>query len=512
MAASETTATAYQALHDRFKRIGDLNHAHAMLSWDEAAIMPTGGGESRAESLATLAGLIHEMVSAAATGELADAAANEDLDPWQAANVAIIRRDWQRAQAVPGDLVEALSKATSSCEQAWRWARGRNDWQAVAGRLDTVVGLVRDKAQALASHLVCSPYDALLDSYEPGLTQARIDPVFAELDAALPALIDDAIGSQEAPPTASGPFPTTRQAALGHAVMAALGFDFERGRLDVSHHPFCGGEPDDTRITTRYDEQDFLTSMFAVLHETGHALYQQGLPKAWRGQPVGDAGGMALHESQSLLMEMQVCRSRAFLELAAPIIQRELLGAATNAAAWQPDALLAQATRVERSFIRVDADELTYPLHIILRYELEKALLDGALRIADIPEAWNARMQDALGLSTAGNDADGAMQDVHWFGGLIGYFPTYTLGAVIAAQLFDAAGRDLPDLEGAIRGGDMRVLVDWLRERIHRRGRLRPSMALVAEATGSELRTEPFLAHLRGRYGPATRHRAGAHG
>ena len=252
----------------------------------------------------------------------------------------------------------------------------------------------------------------------------------------------------------------------------------------MSHHPFCGGEPDDTRITTRYNEGDFLESLFAVLHETGHALYQQGLPKAWRGQPVGDAGGMALHESQSLTMEMQVSRSAAFLEFAAPIVQRSLLGAPTRAAQWQPENLVALATRVRRGFIRVDADELTYPQHVILRYELETALLDGRLEVADLPDAWDEKMSAGLGLSTAGDFANGCMQDVHWFAGLIGYFPTYTLGAVIAAQLYRAAREQVAGLEDAIRAGDFPVLVDWLRDRVHRRGRLLPSMALVAEATG----------------------------
>ena len=281
---------SYEKLHRRFKRIGDLNHALSILQWDEASTMPTGGGEVRAESLATLEGMVHEMVAGEVTGELADAALNEGLDPWQAANVDLIQREWRKARAVPGDLVIARSKATSACEQAWRPARPENDWRAVTAKLETVLALTREEGQALADVLVCDPYDALLDGYQAGLTRADIDPLFAQLRDVLPPLIDQAIDRQSPPLPIHGTFGIDHQEALGRALMAALGFDFERGLLGVSHHPFCGGEPDDTRITTRYNEQDFLESMFAVLHETGHALYQQGLPKAWRGQPVGDAG------------------------------------------------------------------------------------------------------------------------------------------------------------------------------------------------------------------------------
>ena len=492
---------SYQALQDRYQRIGHLEHACAMLGWDEAVMMPAGSGGVRAEAVATLVGMIHDLASAPEIGDLAEAAANESLDAWQAANVALIQRRWQRDRAVPTALATELSKAGSLCEQAWRSARGANDWQAVAGPLETVIDLTRETAQALADALDCSPYDALLDGYEPELQQADIDPVFNQLRTALPPLIDLAIANQAERSPIAGPFSVERQEKLGQALMAALGFDFEHGRLDVSHHPFCGGALGDTRITTRYNNADFMGSMFAVLHETGHALYQQGLPAAWRGQPVGDSLGTALHESQSLLMEMQVCRGRAFLDFAAPTIQRCLLGSTTKAAEWQPDNLTKLAAKVERGFIRVEADELTYPLHVILRYDLETALLDGSLAVADLPDAWDETMRRYLGLSTAGDFANGVMQDVHWFCGLIGYFPTYTFGAVIAAQLFQAAKARLPGLEDAIRGGDFSVLLGWLRTNIHSRGSLVPTMALVAAASGEELGTAAFLRHLNERYG-----------
>ena len=490
---------AYQCLHDRFARIGHLEHAEAMLAWDEAALMPASAGASRAGALASVRTMIRDAAAAPELGELLAAAAGEDLDPWQAANLAAMKRQWQRADAVPSALVAALSEAQSACEQAWRSARAENDWTAVAGKLAAVVALVREQAAALSDRLGCAPYDCLLAGYQPGFSRADVDPLFAELEAALPPLVDAAAG---VPPPAPlpGPFPVARQEALAKALMTALGFDFARGRLGTSHHPFCGGVPDDTRITTRYNENNCLESMFAVLHETGHALYQQGLPSAWRGQPAGAACGMAVHESQSLCVEMQLCRGTPFLAFAAPMIQRHLLGRRSTAAAWQGDNLAALARCVAPGFIRVDADELTYPLHVFLRYELETALIDGSVAAADIPEAWDAAMAKRLGLATGRDYANGCMQDVHWFAGMFGYFPLYTVGAVMAAQIYRAASAAV-DVDAAARRGEFAGLVGWLRRNIHQRGQLQCAKALLAEATGSPLGTAAFLDHLQRRYG-----------
>ena len=490
---------AYQPLHDRFARIGHLEHAEAMLSWDEAAMMPVGAGETRAAALAALRTMIHEAIAAPEVGELLAATEAEDLDPWQRANVRCIERQWRRSSAVPAALATALSEARSASEQAWRGARANNDWPAVAGKLAAVVDLVREEAAALADGLGCAPYDALVGGYQHGMGRAEIDALFAELQGALRPLIDAAAAAPRPAPL-PGTHSVASQEALGRALMAALGFDFDRGRLGVSHHPFCGGVPDDTRITTRYNEADCLESMFAVLHETGHALYQQGLPAAWRGQPVGDACGMAVHESQSLCLEMQLCRGTPFLRFAAPVLQRELLGEPTGDPAWQSDNLAALARRVAPGFIRVDADELTYPLHVMLRYELETALIDGNLAVADVPDAWDAAMQQHLGLATGNDYANGCMQDVHWFAGLFGYFPLYTVGAVMAAQLYRAASASA-DLDAAAERGDFEPLIGWLRRQIHQRGQLVDAGALLAEATGAELGAVPFLDHLRQRYG-----------
>ena len=280
--------------------------------------------------------------------------------------------------------------------------------------------------------------------------------------------------------------------------MSKLGFDFDHGRLDESQHPFCGGLPDDVRITTRYDESEVTSALMGVLHETGHALYEAGLPKAWRSQPVGDSLGMTVHESQSLLIEMQVCRSREFLAFLSPLLAEQFGGSE----AFEADNLYKDAIWVERGLIRVDADEVTYPLHIILRYRLEQALLADDLALKDLPGAWNDGMADLVGI-TPEDDAKGCLQDIHWPGGAIGYFPCYTLGAIAAGQLFDAVQQALPDIQDKIAQGDFSGLLGWLRKNVHERGSTVDMQTLLKDATGQPLVLEPYLAHLERRYGSA---------
>jgi carboxypeptidase Taq len=294
-------------------------------------------------------------------------------------------------------------------------------------------------------------------------------------------------------------FDVGAQRSLGLKVMEHMGFDFDHGRLDTSHHPFCGGVPEDVRLTTRYDPKDFLTSLFAVIHETGHAMYEQGRPSAWLSQPVSEALSMGTHESQSLLMEMQACRSREFIAFVAPLM-RNAFRATLDDPAWSDDNLYGHVTAVKKGFIRVDADEATYPLHVILRYELERALLEGTLEVEDLPAAWNEKMTDYLGLSTEGNFENGVMQDVHWPAGLIGYFPTYTLGAMMAAQLFAAAKRSNVELPQQLKGGDFSGLLKWLRTHVHGLGSSVSVDQLLEAATGDALTPDAFLNHLRTRY------------
>ncbi|HAT17107.1 MAG TPA: carboxypeptidase M32 [Gemmatimonadetes bacterium] len=493
--------TPYEELEARFRELSHLAHAAYMLHWDEACVMPPGGGEARGESMALLAAISHQRLTHPEIGALLDQAegSNGQLDSWQRANVRAMRRTQRRATAVPESLVRAKRIACTRCEQTWRVARGNGDWPAVSGLLEEVVRLTIEEADALGESLSLSPYDALLDGYEPDTRSARVAEVFDDLKTFLPELLERVLEHQKTPLPVPGPVSAERQHALGEVMMRALGFDFDRGRLDVSHHPFCGGVPDDTRITTRYNEENVLDSLMAVLHETGHALYQQGLPTDWRHQPVGSELGMAVHESQSLFVEMQVARGREFMKFAAPII-REQFSVDGDDPAWSAENLHAHVIQVQRSHLRVGADEITYPLHIILRFELEQALIAGDLAVGDIPDAWDDAMTRHLGLSTRDNLEDGCMQDVHWFAGLFGYFPSYSLGALTAAQLFDAASRANPDLGQQIEAGEFRSLIEWLRREIHSRGQLLNAEDLLMEVTGERLDARFFKAHLERRY------------
>jgi carboxypeptidase Taq len=489
----------YRDLESRFRRLGLLQEASGFLSWDTDTMMPEGGAQSRAEQQAALDVVCHGLLTGPELPDLFAAAdAETGLDPWQSANLREMRREWIHATSVPADLVEASSRACSACEMAWRKARPANDYQSVRPLLQTVLDLTRQIGQAKAAKLGVSPYEALLDQFEPGGRVRDIDPLFARLSEILPGLIEDALAAQGALPAPlrpPGPFPVAAQRAAGRTLMEKLGFDFAHGRLDVSQHPFSGGTPDDVRITTRYDENDFARALMAVLHETGHALYTSGLPAAWRHQPVGEARGMSIHESQSLLMEMQLCRSREFLVFAAPILRSCFGGSGPE---WEAENLYRLGTRVARSFIRVDADEVTYPAHVILRYRLERAMIAGELGLKDLPAAWNEGMKNLLGVAPP-DDRQGCLQDIHWYDGGFGYFPTYTLGAMTAAQLFDAAKRDTAVTRG-IAQGNFAPLVAWLRAHVHGLGSSVSTSEIILRATGKPLDTDVFERHLRTRY------------
>ncbi|MEN9578654.1 MAG: hypothetical protein RJA70_1663 [Pseudomonadota bacterium] len=499
-------ATVYEKLARHFRRIGQLGEVAAIVEWDQAVNMPAAAGPARADAMATVASLSHDLRTQAWLGDaLAAAELQRDLGAWERANLKEMSRAWRRATAVPGDLVEASTKAEKTCEQAWRQCRAANDFMAFAPLLESVVALKIQVAQALAEHLGCSPYDALLDEYEPGARAEDIDVIFAELRAFLPSFTEQVIEHQraEAPIVPLGPFPLDQQRALAQELMLATGFDLSIGRLDTSHHPFCGGVPRDVRLTTRYDERDFTSAIMGVLHEAGHGKYEQALPAHWEHSPVGQARGMLIHESQSLLQEMQVCRSPEFLRFAAPGFRTAFPEQSrAQPLAYTPQNLASLYTRVKRSFIRVDADEVTYPSHVLLRYEIERDLLGGKLRVRDLPEAWDTGMRLLLSVSTLGNDRDGCMQDVHWPSGAFGYFPLYTLGAMAAAQLYEHARRAVPAIPEAIAAGNFGLLNDWLRQHIWARASSVSTQQLLTDATGEPLNSHYFIHHLQRRYLP----------
>lgn len=489
---------AYNKLSDHFSDLSHFDHMQAILSWDEAVNMPAGGGAARAEAMATLAALRHQKLCLPALQGWVAAAASESLDDWQKVNLELMRRNIKDAQCVPADLVKASTTAQIRTEQAWRACRSENNWQDFLPLLSESFALCQQVAECRAAAFDLSPYDALIDKYSQGVTQASIDPVFTELKNNLPALLEKIVEKQSHWQTLEpqGPFAVEKQQALCRALMQTIGFDFNHGRMDVSHHPFCGGVPQDVRITTRYDENDFMQSVMGICHETGHAKYEQQLPEQWGTQPVGAALGMAMHESQSLLIEMQACRSKAFMQY----LQTVLPTYFTDSPAYAADNLAKLYTRVKPGLIRVDADEVTYPLHVVLRYELEQALFDGSLKIADLPEAWDAKMQSYLGLSTQGNFKEGVLQDVHWPAGLYGYFPSYTLGALTAAQLYQTAEKNLPTLGADLAKGDFSALQTWLRDNIHQQGSRYYFDELLQRVTGEKLNVSYFLNHIEQRY------------
>lgn len=493
---------AYANLESRFRRILILRDAGEILHWDYSTMMPPGGATGRGDQLAELEAVRHGLLSASETGDmLTEAEQTGDLNGWQSANLAAMKHLWAHATALTERQVMKLSRASSACETVWRTARANADFAAVLPALAELVDVVRECADAKSQALSLSPYDALLDQYEPGGRSAGIDRHFKVLQEFLPGFLERVLERQANEPAAiepSGPFPAAAQRALGIRLMTALGFDFDHGRLDTSLHPFCGGTSEDVRITTRYDEDDYSSAMMGVLHETGHALYERGLPSDWRYQPVGDALGMATHESQSLLVEMQVCRSRDYLEFAAPLMAQAFGGPGP---AWQPDNLYRLLGRVERGLIRVDADEVTYPLHVILRYRLERAVIGGDLKVRDLPAAWNQGMADLLGVRPS-SDAEGCLQDIHWYDGAWGYFPTYTLGAMTAAQLFAAALKSHPEIRAGIPKGDFKPLLRWLGDNVHSLGSSIPPSQLLTRATGHPLATDAFIDHLQSRYLP----------
>jgi carboxypeptidase Taq len=492
---------AYKRLERRFHDISVLGDTIRMLHWDQATMMPPRGAEARSEQLARLEVLRHERLTAPDVAALlADAEGGASgLDPWQSANLREMRRIADQAGAVPEDLVAAHSRASSLCEVTWREARRQSDFAAVRDDLQTVLDLTRQTAEARAAVLGCSPYDALLSEYEPGGNTAAVDTLFDDLAAFLPGFLGEVLAQQAAsglPERPKGPFAIDTQRALCRDMAMAVGLDFESARMDESAHPFSSGVPEDTRITVRFNEDDFSEGLMAVLHETGHAMYERGRPADWRYQPVGRARGMVLHESQSLLVEMQACRSREFYEWAAPRLKRSFGG---NGEAWETGNLHRLAIRVERGHIRVDADEVTYPAHVILRYRLEMAMLSGDLAIADLPGAWNEVTRALLGI-TPPDDRRGCLQDIHWYSGAWGYFPTYTLGALAAAQLFDAAMAGEPAIPPGLARGDFAPLMAWLRRNVHEHGSRLSTDALITAATGRPLDATAFKTHLRRRY------------
>jgi carboxypeptidase Taq len=492
----------YATLLSHAREAALLASVQGLLEWDEQTKMPTAAGEYRAEQIAFLAGEIHRRQTDPRVGEWLSELADGPLaaDPHGETGTVIreMRRDFEKKSRLPRSLVEELSRVSVQGQQAWVEARKADDFPRFRPLLARTVELKRQEAAALG--YTTTPYDPLLDDYEPGATAAEVGRVLAELRDALTPLIERIAGSRRQPDKSVvlREFPVAAQEEFGREAAAAIGFDFSAGRLDVTPHPFCGGAgPRDVRITTRYNDRDFGDAFFSILHEAGHGLYEQGLPAEHFGLPTGEAVSLGIHESQSRMWENQVGRSRAFWEQFLPRAQQRFPAALGDATVERFHAAI---NVVEPSLIRVDADEATYNLHVLIRFELERALVEGDLPVDDLPGAWREKYRKYLGVEPP-SDADGCLQDVHWSAGLFGYFPTYALGNLYAAQFFAQARRDLGDLDEQFRRGEFAPLLGWLRERIHRHGQRWTAGELVRNVTGKPLSHDDWIASMEQKYG-----------
>jgi len=503
------TLATLEPLTTKLLEIQRINSAASVLSWDQETYMPAGGGEARAEQIAVLQGIAHQKLVSTdvqsllsqwvdpATGQAAD----QGSETWDEPSRSLLRetwRDFSRAQKLPSEFVIKLSRECSLAQQVWAEARTKNNFPLFLPNLRTVLQLKREEAQYLGYQ--GSPYNALLDVYEPGATIANLQPVFAALKARLVPLlkkitqsrvqIDDSVLHHS--------YDHTRQVEFGRLVLTAMGYDFERGRLDLSAHPFTTSfHPTDVRVTTRVHERELQSCLFSCIHEGGHGLYDQGLDQRYFGTPLGDSVSLGIHESQSRLWENCVGRSRPFWRFFYPVLQQTFQDQLRNVSIEQ---FYAAINCVKPSLIRVEADELTYNLHIMLRFEIEQGLVENKTQPEDLPTIWNQKMKEYLGIVPP-TDAEGVLQDVHWSFGAFGYFPTYTLGNLYSVQFFEQAKRELPELEGDIAAGQLLGLRRWLEQKIHRWGRMFTPSHLAERVTGSTLNPEPFLKYVEQKYG-----------
>ncbi len=491
--------TAYTELLHRYAEVRDLSSAAALLSWDQETMMPRKAAAARARQLATLAGLRHERFTDPKVGDLLAAAetARDAFSDEEQAQLRELRYDWDRATKLPKELVEQFAAAESAALEAWRDARSKSDWKAFAPHLQRLLDLLKRKTTILG--FGARAYDGLLDEFERGATEAALVTLFADLRAKLAPLVAAVLDRKERVDAScvKQPFDEGKQTELASTIMRAMGFDLDAGRIDRSAHPFCTGIAfGDVRLTRRFIAGDLRPALYGVIHETGHGLYEQGMPEALDRTPLGEACSLGIHESQSRLWENIVGRSLPFWRAFQPELLRLFPREARGLSAEQ---LWRAVNQVERSLIRVEADELTYNLHVLLRFEIERALVGGTLAVADVPDAWNAKSEELFGITPA-NDAEGCLQDIHWSMGALGYFPTYTLGNLYAAQLYEAAGRDLPGLEEGIARGELLPLRDWLRQHIHRHGRRWSAAELIEKATGAPPSSAAFLRYVRTKF------------
>lgn len=492
---------AYRKLLKRAREIALLDSANSLLSWDEETFLPTKAVAHRAEQMAYLSGQAHRLFTAAKVGEWLTECEQHGYAPDsdEAANVREWRRQYDRKTKIPARLVEKFQRVRAHAREAWGHARQESKFKRFQPHLQKLLDLHRQFSELWG--YAGSPYNAHLDEYEPGARAEELRGLFARLRPEIVSILGPAVETSAAVPRAilHGHYPVAAQQAFNREVATAMGFDFAAGRIDTTAHPFCTGlGPNDCRLTTRYNEADFTQSLYGIMHEAGHGLYEQGLPKEHYGTPLGSAVSLGIHESQSRLWENHVGRSEAFWRHWHPRACRHF----PELARLTPAQITAAVNQVKPSFIRVEADQVTYDLHIILRFEIEMKLIEGQLAVADVPAYWNEQFEKSFGLKVT-RDADGCLQDIHWSIGTMGYFPTYSLGNLNAAQLMRQALTDCPSLETELAAGEYGTLLGWLREKVHRHGMRHQPQELMRRATGEGTNSAAHLAALRQKYGQA---------
>ncbi|MFB6353383.1 MAG: carboxypeptidase M32 [Halobacteriales archaeon] len=494
-ASAESAPDAYDALLDHYRRYASLRSTQQLLSWDQQVMMPEGGTPARSRQQSAMSGLTHDLITDDAVADWLDELEAADLDAERAAVVREIRRRHERSSAVPRALVETISEKTTEALSVWEDARENADFDAFAPTLSELIQLRREYAEHIDPDR--EPYAVLFEDYEPYLPLSTADRVLGRLREELVPLVDAVAdsGATIDSPFAGGTYAPDAQEALAREVLDVVGYDWDRGRLDTSTHPFTAGNQFDCRITTRYDEDDPVDGLMSTIHEFGHANYNLGLPQDDFGTPLGESRDLTVHESQSRFWENHVGRSAPFWDRIAPLV-REHLGLDAEA-----DAMYRAANQVyDDNPIRVEADELTYHLHIVLRYEIERDLVRGDLDVEEVPAVWNDKMDDYLGLRPE-DDAEGCLQDIHWSHANFGYFPTYSLGSVLAAQLDHHLRADVGDVDALVRAGDLDPVHDWLAEHVHRHGARYTTPELIREATGEDYTADYFVDYVTAKYG-----------
>lgn len=490
----------YLLLEKEIEEINQISNVVDILSWDIAVNMPIGSAESRTNEISLLSSIIHSRLKSNKINDLINAADTEtsQLNAWQSVNLQEIKRKVLYISCVSDDLQKRYITASTKSELVWREARKDNDFNKLKPYFQEVLDCVQDLAGAKASLLNCTKYDALLDEYDPSRKTTDLKQIFTNLKTVLPDLTKQIVDKQKTEMVLPiNEVPIEQQKLIGRKIMEVMGFDFTRGRIDDSTHPFCGGTAFDVRITNRYKTDDFISGIMGIVHETGHALYEQNLPANYKNQLVGKAKGMAIHESQSLLMEMQVGRSKEFCEFLSKLLNDEF---GLKGQEYSADNLYKLNTRVRPSLIRVDADEVTYPMHVVLRFEIEELLINQELTLDGIPDFWNKKMQEYLGV-VPNTNSEGCLQDIHWPSGSFGYFPAYTCGAIIASMLMEGARKSAITIDADITMGNFNSINEFLNNKVRNFGSLKTTKDLIKDATGeNKINTEIFLKYLKRKY------------